>query len=79
MRITDITNEGRIYSVTFKPNWFEKLLGYTEKTKKYKDTFSTYSFGGGCVYVDQEGNELGNNFGYGVDIRKAIDKHRRKF
>lgn len=79
MKITKIENEGRVYSITFKPNWVEALLGIKEKIKKYKDTGATYSFGGGNVYVDQKGRELGNTIGYGSEIREAIDRHRRSF
>lgn len=80
MKITNIEKEGSdVYVVTFTPNWLEKLFGYTEKTKLYKDTYDEYAFGGGHVYVDREGNKLGNTMGYGSDIRKAIDKWRRKW
>lgn len=64
-----------IYQITFTPNWLERLFGFKEKTKEYKDTDATYTFGGGNVYIDKNGNKLSN----GNWIGKAIDKHRRKW
>lgn len=63
------------YDVTLEPNWFEKLFGVKEKVFQVKDTDETYVFGGGNVYIDKEGNKLGN----GHWIAEAIDKHRRKW
>lgn len=79
MKITKIEQEGNIYTVTFTPNWWERLFGYKEKSNKYKDTYLTYTYGGGHVYVNQEGKELSNTHGYGSDIRRAIDNWRRRF
>lgn len=79
MKISKIENEGCIYTVTFKPNWLESLFGFKEKTEKFKDTHSTYTFGSGHVYVDRNGNTLGNHFGYKSSVREAIDKWRRKW
>jgi hypothetical protein len=62
-----------IYQVTFTPNWLEKLFGVKEQTKEYKDTDATYLSGGGTVYMNKEGNNLGN----GNWIAKAIDRFRR--
>jgi hypothetical protein len=62
-----------IYEVTFTPNWLEKLLGVEEKTKEYKDSNATYTFGGGNVYIDKNGNKLGNKNWIG----EAIDRFRR--
>jgi hypothetical protein len=62
-----------VYVVTFEPNWFEKLFHATETQRKYKDTLSEYTFGGGSVYIDQTGERLSN----GNDI--AIDNWRRKW
>jgi hypothetical protein len=64
-----------IYQVTFKPNWLEKLFGVEEKTKEYKDTDSTFTFGNGHVYRNREGEELGN----GNWVGEAIDKFRRQW
>ena len=79
MKITKIEKEGRIYSVTFKPYWLESIFGVKEQVKKYKDTGSNYTFGGGNIYVDQKGRDLGNQFGYGSYIRETIDRYRRRF
>ena len=65
----------RIYEVTFTPNWLEKLFGIKEKTKEYKETNSSYTFGGGNVYIDKKGNQLGN----GNWIGKAIDNFNRSW
>lgn len=76
MKITNIEEEYfNIYIVTFKPNWFEKLLGYKEKVKRYKKTWSTYVFGGGNVYLNEEGYRLGN----GNWIGRKLDAHGNKF
>ena len=78
MKIKEIKrkeNSFFIYEVTFAPNWLEKLFGVEEKTKEYKDVDATYTFGGGNVYIDKKGNELGN----GNWIGKAIDKYRRSW
>jgi hypothetical protein len=64
-----------IYEVTFTPNWLEKLFGIKEKTKEYKETSSSYTFGGGSVYIDKKGNQLGN----GNWIGKAIDNFNRSW
>lgn len=64
-----------IYEVTFTPNWLERLFGVEEKTKEYKDNDATYTFGGGNVYIDRNGNKLGNRNWIG----EAIDKFRRKW
>jgi hypothetical protein len=64
-----------IYEVTFTANWLEKLLGVEEKTKEYKDRDATYTFGGGNVYIDKSGKELGN----GNWIGEAIDRFRRSW
>lgn len=75
MKISNIENEGNIYIVTFIPNMIERFFGVKEKTKRYKDTWSTYSFGGGHVYIDQKGKQLSN----GNWIAEKIDQWRRRF
>lgn len=70
------SNNYNIFHVSFIPNWFEKLFGYKPITKKYKMLLgSTYTFGGGNIYVDENGNRLGN----GNRIGEAIDAFQRKF
>lgn len=64
-----------VYDVTLVPNWFEKFFGVKEQVFQVKDKGATYMFGGGAVYIDREGNELGN----GHWIAEAVDKHRRKW
>ena len=78
MKIKEIKrkeNSYFIYEVTFKPNWLERLFGVEEKTKEYKDGDATYTFGGGNLYRDKSGKELGN----GNWIGEAIDRFRRKW
>lgn len=75
MKITNITQEGNIYTVTFTPSWLEKLFGCKKRSEKYKDTGDIYQFGGGHAYIRQDGSELGNL----NNIRKEIDKWRRKW
>jgi len=79
MKITNIERDGNIYTLTFEPNFIERLFNIKKKIKRYKDTLSTYTFGGGHVYVDEDGRDLGNNFGYGSNIREKIDRWRNKF
>lgn len=79
MKITNIDRDKEnhnIYLVTKTPNAIERLFGYTERIEKFKDTHSTYTFGGGHVYKNQKGEKLGNHWGWGSDIREAIDQWR---
>jgi len=73
MKIKEIKGGAMCYTVTFKPNWLEKLFGVKEKTEKFKQTNADYLFGGGAVYVRRDGSELGN----GHWVGKAIDKFRK--
>lgn len=78
MKIKEIKQKEKyssIYVVTFQPNWLEKLLGFEEKQKEYKDTDETYVFGDGNVYLSNDGKILVN----GSRIGKVIDKWRRKW
>lgn len=75
MKVTKIEQDGRIYKVTLTPNLIERLFGIKTKIKEVKETWSTYSFGGGNVYVDNKGRKLGN----GNWIGEAIDNHKRSF
>ena len=79
MRISKIECTGYEYSVTRIPNMIERFFGITERVDKYQSTGRSYTFGGGRVYVNQQGRELGNNFGYGCNTREAIDCWRRSF
>ena len=79
MKIKEIKRNEKIdydvYTVTLTPNWLEKLFGVKEKQKEYKDCGSIYKFGGGKVYVNKEGEPLGN----GHPIGEAIDNWRRRW
>jgi|Laugrespbdmm15sn_2_1035079.scaffolds.fasta_scaffold114307_1 hypothetical protein len=75
MKISNIEQEKNIYIVTFIPNIIERFFGVKEKTKRYKDTWDTYTFGGGHVYITEKGKQLNN----GNWIAERIDNWRRKF
>ncbi len=76
MKITKIEKENlNIYAVTLTPNRFERILGFTENVKRYKDSGSTFTFGGGNVYINQKGEKEGPWH----DDCMAIDKWRRAF
>jgi hypothetical protein len=68
-------NEYGIYEVTLTPNWLERIFNFKEKVNQYKDTGSTYTFGGGTVYVDRKGRRLDN----GHWIAEAIDRYRKSW
>ena len=78
MKIKEIKrkeNSYYVYEVTFTPNWLERLFGVKETTKEYKHGDATYTFGGGSVYIDKSGKQLGNKNWIG----EAIDNSRRKW
>lgn len=77
MKIKKVRETGvnEIYIVTFVPNWIERLFGVKEKEEEYKSTSSTYDFGGGGVYLNRNGKQLGNHNSVG----EAIDRHKRKW
>lgn len=79
MKIVKIEREGSLFTVYREPNWLESLFGCKSRVDKYKDTGYTYMFGGGNVYVNQKGIELGNSMGYGCNTREALDRFRRSF
>nr|QBM02711.1 hypothetical protein [uncultured archaeon] len=75
MKITKIEREKWVYLVTFEPNFLEKFFGIKTKTKKFKDSGNHYTFGGGNIYHDEDGEKTGN----GSYVGESIDKWRRKF
>jgi hypothetical protein len=76
MKIVNITEENNSYVVELKPNFIQRLFGMENKFEKYKrKSFASYTYGGGSVYYNQKGEELGNN-NY---IQKAIDNYRRSW
>jgi hypothetical protein len=77
MKVTKIEQQPYspyVYEVTLTPNFIEKFFGIKEKIKRFKDTKDEYLFGGG-VYINEEGEYLGN----GHWIGEKIDKFKRKF
>ena len=75
MKITKIEQNGRVFTLTFTPTFIERLFGSKEKTKRFRQTHSSYVFGDGNVYVNENGEKLGN----GNWIGKTIDRHQLKF
>lgn len=72
MKIASIekNKEGyNVYTVTFKPNIIERLLGLKEKVELFKDSGRVYSFGEGTVYLRKDGSKLPN----GNAIAKKLD------
>jgi len=75
MKVDKIEKIDGIYHVTLIPVWYEKLFGIEQKVKKFKDSYRNYTFGGGTIYYDSEGNQTSN----GDKIGETIDKWRRSF
>lgn len=77
MKITKIERQEdtNIFHVTFSPNWIERIFNVKQKVKKYKDTGSEFTFGGGSVYINENLDQLPN----GSHIGNAIDKSRMKW
>lgn len=76
MKIKEIKRKSDdIYEVTFTPYWLEKLFGVEEKTKEYKDSGYRYKIDKSTVYIDKNGERLGNENWIG----KAIDRFRRSW
>ncbi len=75
MKITNIKRVDNIFIVDLVPNRLEKFFGVQPKTKRYKDKGSYYPFGGGNVYLTEDGEETGN----GSYIGTELDKWRNKF
>jgi len=76
MKIVKIENiDFRIYKVTIRPSFIEKILGKKEETIRIKDTDRSYIHGNGSVYINERGEYLGN----GNFIGEAIDNWRRRF
>lgn len=75
MHITDFKCKGNIWTLTFKPSIIEKIFGVKEKQKSYKETNRKYTFGGGTIYVTQDGRDTDN----GDWVAEAIDRKKRSF
>ncbi len=76
MKVIKIEEIDNIYHVTLKRNWLERLFGFKpEEVIRYKMTFSTYVFGGGTIYLKEDGERTGN----GDYVAEEIDKWRRRF
>lgn len=76
MKIVEIReSDDSIYTVRFKPNWFERIFGGIEYEEQYKYTGEIYTNGGGRVYIRKDGSSLGN----GNTIGEAIDNFKRKW
>lgn len=73
MKISKIEKKDGIYYVTLIPNFFERIFNFKEKVEKYKETGMTYTFGGGTVYIKDDGTKTSN----GDKVGEAIDKWNR--
>jgi hypothetical protein len=76
MKIKSVKREEdkyHIYIVEWEPNWLEKLFGKKPVIEQWKDTGSTYMFGGSSEYIDRDGDSCGN----GSEVGEAIDRFRR--
>lgn len=76
MKIVEIReSDDSIYTVRFKPNWFERIFGIVEHEEQYKSTNQIYANTGVGVYLRKDGREL-SIFN---PIGKAIDNFKRKW
>lgn len=73
MKVKSIGRIDYIYIVVLTPNWLEKLFGVKDKIVKLRDTDCTYTFGGGRIYLFEDGTRTDN----GDYIAEEIDKWRR--
>jgi len=68
------TIKSYIYELDIKYNWLERLFGSKSGKYKFKETDSIFTFGGGHVYIDEEGEKLTN-----FDKRgEYMDRWKRK-
>ena len=76
MKVIKIEEIDGIFHVTVKRNWLEKLFGFkAEEVIRYKMTLSTYKYGGGAIYIKEDGTRTNN----GEYVAEEIDKWRRRF
>lgn len=78
MKIKNIEKEKdshNIYVVTLEPSWLGKLFGKKREQLRIKDTGNTFTYGGGSVYLLQNGMELLNHSKIGT----AVDQWKRQW
>jgi len=76
MKIKEIKQQdGNVFIITLKPNFIERLFGFTQKEIRIKNTYDTYYYGGGFVYIREDGHKLGNDNWIG----RALDNYQRRF
>lgn len=76
MKVTKIEKESyNIYRVTLTPKPLGKLFGKKDQTIRLKQSCYYYRFGGGGIYLREDGSELGN----GNYIGEALDKWQRSW
>jgi len=75
MKIKNVEQIESIFYVTLKPNLLERLLGYIEKVKKFRDSGYVFTFGGGGIYINEKGEKLEN----GSYIGTYLDNWQRRF
>lgn len=74
MKIIRITFNNDVYTVTFKPNFIQRIFGYKEKDIQYKQ-FGVYNLGHNGIYVTRDGN-IAKNFS---KVQEIIDKYQRQW
>ena len=75
MKITNVYFKEGVWNVRFRPTRLERLFGFKEEVKEYKDTYETYTYGGGGVYISKGGRRL-SPYSW---IGQSIDIWKRKF
>jgi len=63
------------YHVTLIPNRIEEFFGKKKQVMRFKDSGRRYTFGGGTVYIRDDGEQTYN----GSKIGESIDKWRNSF
>jgi hypothetical protein len=79
VKIDKIERDGFVYTVTLTPNFIERIFNVKPRVEQFKRTHNTYEYGGGNIYVDKNGRKLGNQMGYGHEMRESLDRWNNKF
>ncbi len=76
MKIKQIVQNGDIFEVTKEPTFFERMVGFSKRTERYKDTGDTYRyFESTRAYINEKGELLGATH----KMTKALECWRRMF
>jgi hypothetical protein len=66
------------FKISLVPNRLERFFGYKPKEITLYNTGNVYSFGGGTVWADEDGNEFSNENWIGTALDRYILKERLK-